>query len=87
MLDDVDNVTNTWDDEMVGLTWTMTSGGLSSSVTPEQVPDDLPSPALPATPPAEAPATTPEPSEAPSGTSELRTYGAPDLLTAVVRRT
>ena len=87
MLDDVDNVTNTWDDEMVGRTWTMTSGGLSSSVTPEQVPDDLPAPGLPATPPAAAPATTPEPTAAPSGTSDLRTYGAPDLLTAVFRRT
>ncbi|MBK6627949.1 MAG: PspC domain-containing protein [Flavobacteriales bacterium] len=87
MLDDVDNVTNTWDDEMVGRTWTMTSGGLSSSVTPEQVPDDLPPPALPATPPAAAPATTPEPTAAPSGTSDLRTYSAPDLLTAVFRRT
>jgi phage shock protein PspC (stress-responsive transcriptional regulator) len=45
MLDDVDNVTNTWDDEMVGRTWTMTTNGLSAGVRPEDVPDDLPSPA------------------------------------------
>jgi phage shock protein PspC (stress-responsive transcriptional regulator) len=45
MLDDVDNVTNTWDDDMVGLTWTMTTNGLSAGVRPEDVPDDLPSPA------------------------------------------
>ena len=45
MLDDVDNVTNTWDDDMVGRTWTMTTNGLSAGVRPEDVPDDLPTPA------------------------------------------
>ncbi|MBL8002735.1 MAG: PspC domain-containing protein [Flavobacteriales bacterium] len=50
LLDDVDNTTNTLDDDMVGRTWTMTSGGLSGTVTPEQVPDDLPAPPTPAKP-------------------------------------
>lgn len=50
LLDDVDNTTNTLDDDMVGRTWTMTSGGLSGTVTPEQVPDDLPVPPTPAKP-------------------------------------
>lgn len=86
MLDDVDNVTNTWDDDMVGRTWTMTSGGLSSSVTPEQVPDDLPAPA-PAPAAVPDPVTAPEPAVAQPTTSSLRTYSAPDLLTAVFRRT
>lgn len=44
LLDDVDNVTNTYDSDMVGLTWTMTSGGLSKDVRPEDMPDDLPKP-------------------------------------------
>jgi hypothetical protein len=48
----VDNVTNTPDSDMIGKTWTMTSGGLSNSVTPEQVPDDLPAPLAPRTPTA-----------------------------------
>jgi|LakMenEpi03Aug12_release.lakeMendotaPanAssembly.Ray.scaffolds.fasta_scaffold32061_3 phage shock protein PspC (stress-responsive transcriptional regulator) len=52
LLDDVDNVTNTPDSDMIGKTWTMTSGGLSNSVTPEQVPDDLPAPLAPRTPTA-----------------------------------
>ncbi|MBK8613760.1 MAG: PspC domain-containing protein [Flavobacteriales bacterium] len=47
MVWDIDNVTDTWDSEMIGKTWTMTSGGLSNSVTPEQVPDDLPAPLAP----------------------------------------
>jgi len=42
MLDDVKNASNTWDDEMVGRTWTMTPNGLSGAVRPEDVPDDLP---------------------------------------------
>jgi phage shock protein PspC (stress-responsive transcriptional regulator) len=44
LLDDVKNVTNTWDEDMVGQTWTMTTNGLSSSVRPEDIPDDLPLP-------------------------------------------
>jgi phage shock protein PspC (stress-responsive transcriptional regulator) len=55
LLDDVDNTTNTLDDDMVGRTWTMTSGGLSGTVTPDQVPDDLPAPPAPVKP--EAPST------------------------------
>ena len=42
MLDDVDNVTNTYDGDMVGQTWTMTLSGLSRDVAPEHVPDDMP---------------------------------------------
>jgi len=42
MLDDVDNVTNTYDGDMVGQTWTMTLSGLSRDVDPDHVPDDLP---------------------------------------------
>ncbi|MBP6313209.1 MAG: PspC domain-containing protein [Flavobacteriales bacterium] len=42
MLDDVDNVTNTYDGDMVGQTWTMTLSGLSRDVDPNNVPDDLP---------------------------------------------
>lgn len=45
MLHDVDNVSNTLDEDMVGRTWTMTTNGLSDGVRPEDVPDDLPSPA------------------------------------------
>lgn len=41
MLDDVKNVTNTLDSEMAGRTWTMTPNGLSSSVHPDNVPDQL----------------------------------------------
>ncbi len=84
MLDDVDNVTNTWDEDMVGRTWTMTSGGLSGSVTPDQIPDDLPAP--PPTPaPDPGPASDPAP-PAPSPAAK-RTYSAPDLLTAIFRLT
>ncbi len=45
LLHDVDNVSNTLDEDMVGRTWTMTTNGLSAGVRPEDVPDDLPSPA------------------------------------------
>ena len=38
---DVENVTDTWDRDMLGRTWTMTSGGLSADVRPEDVPDDI----------------------------------------------
>lgn len=38
---DVENVTDTWDRDMLGCTWTMTSGGLSADVRPEDVPDDI----------------------------------------------
>jgi len=71
MLDDVDNVTNTPDDDMVGRTWTMTSGGLSSSVTPEQVPDDIAPP-----PSAQGHATAPLP-------AQRQPYSVPSLLSAV----
>ncbi|MBV6403770.1 MAG: PspC domain-containing protein [Flavobacteriales bacterium] len=83
MLDDVDNVTNTWDEDMVGRTWTMTSGGLSGSVTPEQIPDDLPVPAPVPAPPATAPAPAAEPGVTTPGPAAHRTYSAPDLLTAI----
>ncbi len=56
LLDDVKNVTNTWDEDMVGRTWTMTSNGLSSSVRPEDVPENLPLPKENGT--GNAPATT-----------------------------
>ncbi len=58
VLYDVANVTNTLDRDMLGRTWTMTSGGLSGSVRPEQVPDDLltpMAPQAPTAPPAPAP--------------------------------
>lgn len=45
MLDDVKNVTNTYDNDMTGRTWTMTSHGLSSDVHPNDVPDP-PAPAV-----------------------------------------
>jgi hypothetical protein len=45
LLHDVDNVSNTLDEDMVGRTWTMTTNGLSAGVRPEDVPDDLPTPA------------------------------------------
>ncbi len=41
LLDDVDNVTNTYDGDMVGITWTMTRRGLSKDIAPEQVPDEV----------------------------------------------
>lgn len=55
MLDDVDNVTNTYDGDMVGQTWTMTLSGLSRDVDPNAVPDDLPM--KPIDPPADTTST------------------------------
>ena len=45
LLHDVDNVSNTLDEDMVGRTWTMTTHGLRDGVRPKDVLDDLPSPA------------------------------------------
>lgn len=39
MLDDVKNVTNTYDDDMGGRTWTMTPRGLDGDIHPNEVPD------------------------------------------------
>lgn len=48
MLDDVANVTNTYDGDMADRTWTMTRRGLSMDIAPEQVPDEvLPMPTPP----------------------------------------
>lgn len=78
MLDDVKNVTNTLDSEMLGLTWTMTPGGLSSSVRPEDVPDDLaPEAPMAPTPAPEAPSAT---QGAPVDVAYQR-HVMPDLLT------
>lgn len=41
MMYDIDNVSNTLDRDMVGRTWTMTQGGLSNRIAPEDVPDEL----------------------------------------------
>ncbi|MBK7270693.1 MAG: PspC domain-containing protein [Flavobacteriales bacterium] len=86
LLDDVDNVTNTWDDDMVGRTWTMTSGGLSGSVRPEQVPDDLAPPAL--APAPEAPEATPtEKPEADARTTGAdHAYSMPSLMTILLHK-
>lgn len=62
LLDDIDNTTNTWDDDMVGRTWTMTRKGLEDPAHPapleEADPDEMPSeqpavPHLPDTPAVE----------------------------------
>lgn len=52
MLDDVKNVTNTYDRDMTGRTWTMTPQGLSSDIHPSDGPD---------VPRAPAPDNTPTP--------------------------
>ena len=65
LLDDVDNVSNTWDQDMVGRTWTMTRFGLNDKVRPEEVhneviaPTDQPgnSPQVPTEVPQPRPAT------------------------------
>lgn len=83
MLDDVKNVTNTLDHDMVGRTWTMTPNGLSSTVRPEDVPDDLfpPKPEKAQEEPVVISQTS-----APKPTREvLRTMVLPDLFT-VLRR-
>jgi phage shock protein PspC (stress-responsive transcriptional regulator) len=49
MLDDVKNVTNTYDRDMTGRTWTMTSQGLSSEVHPSDVPNAPVAPAADST--------------------------------------
>jgi len=83
MLDDVKNVTNTLDRDMVGLTWTMTANGLSSTVRPEDVPDDM----FPT-----KPSTTQEEPEEISRTNSAkptrevaRTMVLPDLFTVLSR--
>lgn len=56
MLDDIDNTTNTYDGDMVGHTWTMTSRGLEDPEHPadgKHAPEAPPEPATPVpTPPA-----------------------------------
>ena len=48
LLDDIANVTNTYDGDMPDRTWTMTRRGLSMDIAPEQVPDEvLPMPTPP----------------------------------------
>jgi hypothetical protein len=83
LLDDVDNVTNTFDDDMVGRTWTMTSGGLSGDVTPDQVPDDLPPPPSPEKP--STPATPDEDADEPVDTRPRAQL--PNLFNGLTRLT
>ncbi len=60
MLDDIDNTTNTYDGNMVGLTWTMTSRGLENPNDP--APNaPKPAPVQEATPPSEVSPSTPAP--------------------------
>ncbi|MEX1132703.1 MAG: hypothetical protein WEC15_05730 [Flavobacteriales bacterium] len=84
MLDDVKNVTNTLDSDMLGRTWTMTPNGLSSTVSPEDVPDDL----IPAK--QTVPSTTGTISQRSTNKPEqevvVRTMVLPDLLTVLGRR-
>jgi phage shock protein PspC (stress-responsive transcriptional regulator) len=85
MLDDVKNVTNTLDRDMVGRTWTMTPNGLSSSVRPEDVPDDmfpqLPGPAAqPGTSTLEAGHSPARRHSANTEASEGRSFIMPDLI-------
>jgi hypothetical protein len=81
MLDDVKNVTNTLDRDMVGQTWTMTPNGLSSTVRPEDVPDDLIPQRAPVAPePSEAPAPPAKPSGNGTGVKEVRAFQMPDLF-------
>jgi phage shock protein PspC (stress-responsive transcriptional regulator) len=81
MLDDVKNVTNTLDRDMVGQTWTMTPNGLSSTVRPEDVPDDLIPQRAPVAPePSEAPATRAKPSGNGTVVKEVRAFQMPDLF-------
>lgn len=78
MLDDVKNVTNTLDSDMAGMTWTMTPNGLSSTVRPEDVPDDL---LPPAAPPAPEPASTPSNTDKSSGVIQATAaFQLPDLF-------
>jgi phage shock protein PspC (stress-responsive transcriptional regulator) len=60
LLDDIDNTTNTWDDDMVGRTWTMTPKGLEDPALPQDQEEAHPGVA-PAEAPAEAPAAPPMP--------------------------
>lgn len=83
MLDDVKNVTNTLDRDMVGRTWTMTPNGLSSTVRPEDVPDDL-IPVKPAVP--SKPETISQRSTRGSQQEVVRTMVLPDLITLLGRR-
>lgn len=83
LLDDVDNTTNTLDSDMVGRTWTMTSGGLSGTVTPEQVPDDLPPPPSPLQP---TPPATPEEVEEQPADARPRAQ-LPNLFNGLTRLT
>jgi hypothetical protein len=84
LLDDVDNVSNTWDQDMVGRTWTMTRFGLNDKVRPEEVDNEVISP-------ADQPGTAPQvPSEAPEPrptTVDIRTTATlPNLLDMLVPR-
>ncbi|MEZ4755666.1 MAG: PspC domain-containing protein [Flavobacteriales bacterium] len=86
LLHDVDNVSNTLDEDMVGRTWTMTRYGLNDQVRPEDVRDEV----VPvekrgqrnddAASPADAPAAPEAGSVVPSAEREVRvTSTLPDL--------
>jgi phage shock protein PspC (stress-responsive transcriptional regulator) len=83
LLDDVDNVSNTWDEEMVGRTWTMTRFGLNDKVGPEEVHNEVIAPAdvpdAAAQPPAEAP-------EPPPAVDVRTTATLPNLLDMLTPR-
>ncbi len=77
---DVENVTNTLDRDMIGKTWTMTSGGLSDAVRPEEVPDDIR--------PRTVPMRNARREEVPRETERVvrKAYAMPDLIGALVLR-
>lgn len=84
LLDDVKNVSNTWDSDMVGRTWTMTTYGLNDLVTPEEVPDVVP-PAPPAPVEPSGQADVPEPSDRSSEPHDRRISATlPSLLELIV---
>lgn len=87
LLHDVDNVSNTLDEDMVGRTWTMTRYGLNDQVRPEDVRDEVVpvekqgrwDDAVP--PPAQGPEAPEVPTATPTVEREVRVTSAlPDLL-------
>ncbi len=82
LLHDVDNVSNTLDEDMVGRTWTMTRYGLNDQVRPEDVRDEM----VPVEQHRQRSSEADGPTSAPYTQREIRTRPMlPDLLSLLRR--